>query len=145
MADNTLAAPASTGIVLSSTLNRASRRRLMAAASAVAALALPASNALAQTLGARMATVSGDLMIGGGNLFTMFGFILGGFALIAGGWTIYQHTKNPNGQAKLGYGLAGILAGGFFLTIATIATMSANTVSGTGAGSTGTPKAMVFQ
>ncbi len=49
MADNTLAAPASTGIALSPTPNRASRRRLMAAASAVAALALPASNALAQT------------------------------------------------------------------------------------------------
>ncbi len=150
MADNTLAAPASTGIALLPTLKPASRQRLMAAAAAFAAVALPATNALAQvaggnTLGSRMQAVSTDMTNGGGYLLTLFGFILGGFALIAGGWTIYQHTKNPNGQAKLGYGVAGVLAGGFFLTIASIATFSSQTISGAGASSTGTSKAMTFQ
>ncbi len=149
MADNTLAAPASTGIALFPTLKPASRQRLMAAAAAFAAVALPASNALAQTagntLGGRMQAVSTDMTNGGAYLLTLFGFILGGFALIAGGWTIYQHTKNPNGQARLGYGVAGVLAGGFFLTIASIATFSSQTISGAGASSTGTSKAMTFQ
>lgn len=150
MADKTLAAPASTGIALLPTLEPARRQRLMAAATAFAAFALPATNALAQvaggnTLGSRMQAVSTDMTNGGGYLLTLFGFILGGFALIAGGWTIYQHTKNPNGQAKLGYGVAGVLAGGFFLTIASIATFSSQTISGAGASSTGTSKAMTFQ
>ena len=150
MADKTLAAPASTGIALLPTLEPARRQRLMAAAAAFAAVALPATNALAQvaggnTLGSRMQAVSTDMTNGGGYLLTLFGFILGGFALIAGGWTIYQHTKNPNGQAKLGYGVAGVLAGGFFLTIASIATFSSQTISGAGASSTGTSKAMTFQ
>ncbi len=150
MADKTLAAPDNTGIALLPTLEPARRQRLMAAAAAFAAFALPATNALAQvaggnTLGSRMQAVSTDMTNGGGYLLTLFGFILGGFALIAGGWTIYQHTKNPNGQAKLGYGVAGVLAGGFFLTIASIATFSSQTISGAGASSTGTSKAMTFQ
>ncbi len=145
MADKTLVAPASTGIAFPSTPEPARRQRLMAAAAAFAAVALPASSALAQTLGTRMQAVSTDMTSGGGYLLTLFGFILGGFALIAGGWTIYQHTKNPNGQAKLGYGVAGVLAGGFFLTIASIATFSAQTISGANTSSNGTSKAMTFQ
>ena len=145
MADKTLAAPASTGTALPPTPKLAQRQRLMVAAAAFVAVALPASNALAQTLGTRMQAVSTDMTSGGGYLLTLFGFILGGFALIAGGWTIYQHTKNPNGQAKLGYGVAGVLAGGFFLTIASIATFSAQTISGANTSSNGTSKAMTFQ
>ena len=150
MADKTLAAPASTGIALFPTLKPAVRQRLLATTAAFAAVALPVSNALAQTaggntLGSRMQAVSTDMTNGGGYLLTLFGFILGGFALIAGGWTIYQHTKNPNGQAKLGYGVAGVLAGGFFLTIASIATFSSQTISGAAASSTGVSKAMTFQ
>ncbi len=145
MADKTLVAPARTGIVLFPTLKPTTRQRLMAATAAFAAVALPASNALAQTLGTRMQAVSTDMTSGGGYLLTLFGFILGGFALIAGGWTIYQHTKNPNGQARLGYGVAGVLAGGFFLTIASIATFSAQTISGANTSSNGTSKAMTFQ
>ncbi len=150
MADKTLAAPASTGIALFPTLKPAVRQRLLATTAAFAAVALPVSNALAQaaggnTLGSRMQAVSTDMTNGGGYLLTLFGFILGGFALIAGGWTIYQHTKNPNGQARLGYGVAGVLAGGFFLTIASIATFSSQTISGAAASSTGVSKAMTFQ
>jgi len=128
------------------------RRRLATVAYTFGVLAMSASHNLAQaaagaggnTLGARMSAVSEDMTTGGGTLLTLFGFILGGFALLAGGWTIYQHTKNPNGQAKLGYGVAGVLAGGFFLTLASIATFSAQTISGAAASSDGTSKQMMF-
>ena len=123
------------------------RRQLATAAATAGVLALTTARSMAQsnTLGTRMAAVSQDMTTGGGTLLTLFGFILGGFALLAGGWTIYQHTKNPNGQAKLGYGVAGVLAGGFFLTIASIATFSAQTISGAAASSDGTSKQMKFQ
>ena len=127
------------------------RRRLATAAATLGALALSASYDVAHaaagagnTLGGRMQAVSEDLTTGGGYLLTVFGFILGGFALIAGGWAIYQHTKNPNGQSRMGYGIAGVLAGGFFLTLASIATFSAQTISGAAASSDGTSKQMMF-
>ena len=124
------------------------RRRLATAAATLGVLALTAAQAMAQsagnTLGGRMSAVAEDMTTGGGTLLTLFGFILGGFALIAGGWTIYQHTKNPNGQARLGYGVAGVLAGGFFLTLASIAQFSSQTISGTAASSDGTSKQMMF-
>ena len=124
------------------------RRRLVTAAATLGVLALTAAQAMAQgagnTLGGRMSAVAGDLTTGGGTLLTLFGFILGGFALIAGGWTIYQHTKNPNGQARLGYGVAGVLAGDFFLTLASIAQFSSQTISGAAASSDGTSKQMMF-
>ncbi len=125
-------------------------RRVLAGAAALVSLALASSHAIAQTttsgntLGGRMSVASQDLTTGGGTLLTLFGFLLGGFALIGGGWAIYQHTKNPNGQGKIGYGIAGILAGGFFLTISSIATFSGQTISGAAASSDGTNKQMMF-
>ena len=147
MADRTLLVPSST--ITPTSKPTLLRRRLATAAATVGVLALTTAQAMAQgagnTLGGRMVAVSQDMTTGGGTLLTLFGFILGGFALLAGGWTIYQHTKNPNGQAKLGYGVAGVLAGGFFLTIASIATFSAQTISGAAASSTGESKQMKFQ
>ena len=120
-------------------------RRAIGGTAALASLVLASSHAMAQnTLGSRMTTAAGDLTTGGGTLLTLFGFILGGFALIGGGWAIYQHTKNPNGQGKIGYGIAGVLAGGFFLTISSIATFSGQTISGAAASSDGTNKQMMF-
>ena len=126
------------------------RRRLATGAATLGVLALTSAQAMAQgagggnTLGGRMSAVAEDMTTGGGTLLTLFGFILGGFALIAGGWTIYQHTKNPNGQARLGYGVAGVLAGGFFLTLASIAQFSSQTISGATASSDGTSRQMMF-
>ena len=127
------------------------RRRATTALATIGVLALSSAQGMAQaagaggnTLGTRMSAVAGDMTTGGGTLLTLFGFILGGFALLAGGWTVYQHTKNPNGQAKLGYGVAGVLAGGFFLTLASIAQFSSQTVSGAAASSDGTSKQMMF-
>ncbi len=119
-------------------------RRALASAAALVPLVLGSSQAMAQTLGDRMTIAAADLTTGGGTLLTLFGFILGGTALIGGGWAIYQHTKNPNGQGKIGYGIAGVLAGGFFLTISSIATFSGQTISGAAASSDGTNKQMMF-
>lgn len=120
-------------------------RRVLGGAAALVSLVFASSHAMAQnTLGSRMSVASQDLTTGGGTLLTLFGFILGGFALIGGGWAVYQHTKNPNGQGKIGYGIAGILAGGFFLTISSIATFSGQTISGAAASSDGTSKQMMF-
>ena len=120
-------------------------RRAVGGLATFAALVLANSHAMAQsTLGSRAAIASQDLTTGGGTLLTLFGFILGGFALLGGGWAIYQHTKNPNGQGKMGYGIAGVLAGGFFLTISSIATFSGQTISGAAASSDGTSKQMMF-
>ena len=47
---------------------------------------------------------------------------MGGAALLAGIYTIWQHSKNPNGQARFGYGLVSVLAGGAFLTASLFAT-----------------------
>ncbi len=151
MADKTLLVPCLT--ITPASKPMLLRRRLATVAYTFGVLAMSASHNIAQaaagaggnTLGGRMSAVSDDMTTGGGTLLTLFGFILGGFALLAGGWTIYQHTKNPNGQAKLGYDVAGVLAGGFFLTIASIATFSAQTISGAAASSDGTSKQMKFQ
>ena len=147
MADKTLLVPCLT--ITPASKPTLLRQRLATAAATACVLALTTAQAMAQgagnTLGGRMSAVAGDMTTGGGTLLTLFGFILGGFALLAGGWTIYQHTKNPNGQAKLGYGVAGVLAGGFFLTIASIATFSAQTISGAAVSSDGTSKQMKFQ
>ena len=144
MANNTLSIASDTNTL------PAPRRRLATTAATLGVLALTSAQAMAQgagagnTLGGRMSAVAEDMTAGGGTLLTLFGFILGGFALIAGGWTIYQHTKNPNGQARLGYGVAGVLAGGFFLTLASIAQFSSQTISGSAASSDGTSKQMMF-
>jgi hypothetical protein len=120
-------------------------RRALGSAAGLVSLVLASSHAMAQnTLGSRASIISQDLTTGGGTLLTLFGFILGGFALLGGGWAIYQHTKNPNGQGKMGYGIAGVLAGGFFLTISSIATFSGQTISGAAASSDGTSKQMMF-
>ena len=146
MAKNiTLVADTSAPFIASSGKTMVRARRALASAAALVPLVLASSQAMAQnTLGNRMTIASADLTTGGGTLLTLFGFILGGVALIGGGWAIYQHTKNPNGQGKIGYGIAGVLAGGFFLTLSSIATFSGQTISGAAASSDGTSKQMMF-
>ena len=93
--------------------------RLPRTMSKVALLAVPAtllaSHAFAQaanTLGGRMQAASTDLTMGGGFVLEILGYLLGGTAMLACIYTIWQHSKNPNGQARFGYGLVSVLAGG---------------------------------
>lgn len=126
--------------------------RIPATVSRAAALAAPtlllASHAFAQgagnTLGGRMQAASTDLTTGGGFVLTIIGYLLGGAALLAGIYTIWQHTKNPNGQSRLGYGFVSVLAGGAFLTASLFATFAANTLSGAAPTNTGTAAQMTF-
>lgn len=92
-----------------------------------------------------MQAASTDLTTDGGFVLTIIGYLLGGAALLAGIYTIWQHTKNPNGQSRLGYGFVSVLAGGAFLTAGLFATFAANTLSGAAPTNTGTAAQMVFQ
>jgi len=126
--------------------------RLPRTLSRAAALAAPAiflsHQVLAQatnTLGGRMQAASTDLTNGGGYVLTILGYLMGGAAMLAGVYTIWQHSKNPNGQARFGYGLVSLLAGGAFLTASLFATFASQTMAGAGPSNTGTAAKMVFQ
>jgi uncharacterized membrane protein HdeD (DUF308 family) len=92
-----------------------------------------------------MQTASQDLTTGGGFILELVGYIVGVAAMLAGGFTIWQHTKNPNGQHRMSYGIISVLAGGFFLALSTMAQFSSNTVSGANATNTGTSQQLQIQ
>lgn len=102
------------------------------------------AQAAGNTLGSRMQAASTDLTTGGGYVLQILGYLLGGAALLTGIYTIWQHTKNPNGQSRLGYGFVSVLAGGAFLAASLFATFSASTVAGAGPTNTGTAAQMTF-
>jgi hypothetical protein len=98
----------------------------------------------ANTLGGRMQAASTDLTVGGGFILQILGYLLGGAAVLSGVYAIWQHTKNPNGQGKLGYGFVSVLAGGAFLAASLFATYSSQTMAGAGPTNTGTAAQMQF-
>ena len=99
----------------------------------------------ANTLGGRMQAASTDLTLGGGYVLQILGYLLGGTAILAGVYTIWQHSKNPNGQSRFGYGLVSVLAGGAFLAASLFGTFASQTVAGAGPSNTGTAQQMTFQ
>jgi len=96
------------------------------------------AHASGSTLGSQAQAAAQDLTTGGGFVLELVGYILGVVAMLYGGYTIWQHTKNPNGQHRMSFGIISVLAGGFFLALSTMAQFSANTVSGGDATNTGT-------
>lgn len=127
--------------------------RLPRSLSKAAALAAPAvflaqhafAQAAGNTLGGRMQAASQDLTVGGGFVLQILGYLLGGAAMLAGIYTIWQHSKNPNGQARFGYGLVSVLAGGAFLAASLFGTFSSQTLAGAGPTNTGAAAQMTFQ
>lgn len=120
-------------------------------AGAIGAAVLPllafGSSAFAQatnTLGGRMTAASTDLGTGAGYVLELIGYIVGGFCLLVAAYTFWQHNKNPNGQHKLGYAIASLLAGGAFLSASAIGTYSSQTVSGISPTNNGTAAQMQF-
>ena len=128
----------------------AAATRLVRSATKLAVFTLPVllltheAFAQANTLGNRLTAASTDLTAGGGYVLQILGYLLGGCAMLAGIYTIWQHTKNPNGQSRLGYGFVSVLAGGAFLAASLFATFSASTVAGAGPTNTGTAAQMTF-
>jgi hypothetical protein len=123
-------------------------RRTLALTVTTTAIACALSSmayAAGATLGSQAQTASQDLTTGGGFVLELIGYILGVGAMIAGGFTIWQHTKNPNGQHRMSYGIISVLAGGFFLALSTMAQFSSNTVSGGNATNTGTSQQLTIQ
>jgi len=108
------------------------------------AQAQAAAGGATNTLGGRMQAASTDLTVGGGFILQILGYLLGGAAVLAGVYAIWQHTKNPNGQGKLGYGFVSVLAGGAFLAASLFATYSSQTMAGAGPTNTGTAAQMTF-
>ena len=108
-------------------------------------LTTPLAHAAGNTLGGQAQAAATDLTSGGGYVLELVGYVGGVAAMLAGGFTIWQHTKNPNGQHRLSYGIISVLAGGFFLALSTMAQFSANTVSGGNATNTGTAQQLQIQ
>lgn len=108
-------------------------------------LSAHAAHAAGNTLGGQAQAASQDLTTGGGFMLELVGYILGVCAMLYGGYTIWQNTKNPNGQHRMSFGIVSILAGGFFLALSTMAQFSANTVSGGNATNTGTSQQLQIQ
>lgn len=110
---------------------------------------LATSHAFAQAasngIGGRLQAAATELTTGGGYVLELMGYILGGAAILLGFYTIWQHTKNPNGQSRLGYGIAGVILGGAFLSASLWGSFASNTISGGNATNTGTAAQMVFQ
>ncbi len=123
--------------------------RTLSRAAALAAPAIFLSHQVfaqaTNTLGGRMQAASTDLTNGGGYVLTILGYLMGGAAMLAGVYTIWQHSKNPNGQSRFGYGLVSLLAGGAFLTASLFATFASQTMAGAGPSNTGTAAKMTFQ
>jgi Zn-dependent protease len=126
---------------------RVSPRPAIASGAVIAASVIlaPLAHAAGATLGSQMQTASQDLTTGGGFILELVGYIVGVAAMLAGGFTIWQHTKNPNGQHRMSYGIISVLAGGFFLALSTMAQFSSNTVSGANATNTGTSQQLQIQ
>ena len=103
------------------------------------------AHAAGATLGSQAQTASQDLTTGGGFILELVGYILGVCAMLYGGFTMWQHTKNPNGQHRMSFGVVSVLMGGFFLALSTMAQFSANTVSGGNATNTGTSQQLQIQ
>ena len=120
---------------------------VIAAVACAVAVAVMTSlaHAAGNTLGTQMQTASQDLTTGGGYVLELVGYVAGVAAMLAGGFTIWQHTKNPNGQHRMSYGIISVLAGGFFLALSTMAQFSSNTVSGGNATNTGTSQQLTIQ
>jgi hypothetical protein len=108
-------------------------------------LTTPLAHAAGNTLGGQAQAASQDLTTGGGYVLELVGYVAGVAAMLAGGFTIWQHTKNPNGQHRLSYGIISVLAGGFFLALSTMAQFSSNTISGGNATNTGTSQQLQIQ
>ena len=108
------------------------------------AQAQAAAGGATNTLGGRMQAASTDLTVGGGFILQILGYLLGGAAVLSGVYAIWQHTKNPNGQGKLGYGFVSVLAGGAFLAASLFASYSSQTLAGAGPTNTGTAAQMTF-
>lgn len=126
-------------------LLRTSALTLPLAVGVALSMTTPLAHAAGNTLGAQAQAASQDLTTGSGYIMELLGYVLGVGSLLFGGYTIWQHTKNPNGQHRMSFGIVSVLIGGFFLALSTMAQFSANTVSGGNATNTGTSQQLQIQ
>lgn len=124
------------------------RRRLgrVLIASAVAAGALvlghgtgfaAAPTAVTGGIGSQAAATAGDLSYGFGYLLEFVSYGVAGIAAAYAAYTFWQHHKNPNGQHRMSYAFASLLAAGFMAGLPSMVGKSAETVTGGAATVTG--------
>ncbi|RYY15037.1 MAG: hypothetical protein EON55_07180 [Alphaproteobacteria bacterium] len=134
-----------TSPILVSTGRLVTSAKLGLASASMMVLASPVFAATTSGIGSRLQEASTDLGTGGGYVLQLMGYLLGAAAILAGFYTIWQYTKNPNGQNKLGYGIAGVILGGAFLSASLWGSFASNTVSGGAVSNTGAAAQMTFQ
>lgn len=122
------------------------RRILGSGALALAAIALghgtafaagTAPTAVTGGIGAQAAATSGDLSYGFGFALEFVSYCVAGIAAAYSAYTFWQHHKNPNGQHKMSYAFASLLAAGFMAGLPSMVGKSAETVTGGAATVTG--------
>lgn len=129
------------------------RRILGAGAVAIAAITFghgvafaagTAPTAVTGGIGAQAAATSGDLSYGFGFALEFVSYCIAGIAAAYAAYTFWQHHKNPNGQHKMSYAFASLLAAGFMAGLPSMVGKSAETVTGGAATVTGQTAQMTY-
>jgi hypothetical protein len=112
--------------------------RLSASTAAIAAASGPAMAQLAggNTLGGMATRIAQD-SLQWGSLYTVVAYLLGAALVIYGGYAIYAHSRNPNGQHKTHWGAIAILVAGLLFAFNKVGNFGAQTVTGSSATATG--------
>ena len=154
--DLVLAAPApGAASLLSPRLRRLAGRALGLAVMALPVLAVLHGLAHAQAaggaatpvnggLGKQAGTTASDLSYGFGTLLEFGCYGLAGIAATYAAYTFWQHNKNPNGQHRISYAFASILAAGFLAGLPSMVGKSAETVTNGQASVTGQAQQLTY-
>ena len=96
---------------------------------------------MAQTVGGNtlggMATRIAQNSLQWGSLFTVVAYLAGAILTIYGGYAIYAHSRNPNGQHKAHFGAIALLVAGMLFAFNKVGNFGSQTVTGSSATATG--------
>lgn len=81
-------------------------------------------------IGAQTAATSGDLSYAFGYALEFISYGIAGIAAAYAAYTFWQYHKNPNGQHRMSYAFASLLAAGFMAGLPSMVGKSAETVTG---------------
>jgi hypothetical protein len=95
-------------------------------------------------IGAQAAATAGDLSSGFGFMLEFASYSIAGIAAAYAAYTFWQHHKNPNGQHKMSYAFASLLAAGFMAGLPSMVGKSAETMTGGAATVTGTTQQLTY-
>ena len=114
-------------------LRRLAALGVLAAILFLAALADAHAQTVTNGLGSRIQAASTDLKTGGSYALSMVLYICAGLAVIASGYTFWQHYKNRNPEFRPAYAIPSLLVAAVFGPPRTIVNHIAQTVIGANA------------